>query len=300
LCNIGQLTTIDRKYFDNESLGFIIMVVIESAGVTDIGRKRKNNEDSFLLDNDLGLYVVADGMGGHLAGEVASKLVVDTVWDYVKRFEEDEDAKELEDVEETLSKEANRLLSGIKLANQGVYQTAQSNESYRGMGSTLSAVYFTDKTFIVANVGDSPIYLVHDGSIELISVIHNVMAEQAAIDPNEAELLGEKFKHMLTRAIGVEEEVEADICENQYFKGDILAISSDGLSDKVSPDEILDVVSNERPAKACQTLVDLANERGGDDNITVIVLKVKNNKDEKGGIMGMISRIIYSLKKKFN
>ena len=275
------------------------MVFIESAGVTDIGRKRKDNEDSFLLDNELGLYVVADGMGGHLAGEVASKLVVDTVWDYMKHFKEDEDAKELEDFEETLSKEANRLLAGIKLANQGVYHAAQSNESYRGMGSTLSAVYFTDKTFIVANVGDSPIYLVHDGSIELISVIHNVMAEQAAIDPNEAELLGEKFKHMLTRAIGVEEEVEADIYENQYFKGDILAISSDGLSDKVSPDEILDVVRNERPAKACQTLVDLANERGGDDNITVIVLKVKNNKHEKGGIMGMISRIIYSLKKLF-
>ncbi|MEE8553882.1 MAG: protein phosphatase 2C domain-containing protein [Desulfobacterales bacterium] len=299
MCNIGQLTTIDIKNFDNESLGFIIMVVIESAGVTDIGRRRKDNEDSFLLDNDLGLYVVADGMGGHLAGEVASKLVVDTIWDYMKRFKEDEDAEELEDFEKTLSKEANRLLSGIKLANQGVYQAAQNNESYRGMGSTLSAVYFTDETFIVANVGDSPIYLVHDGRIELISVIHNVMAEQASIDPNEAELLGEKFKHMLTRAIGVEEEVETDICENQYFKGDILAISSDGLSDKVSPDEILDVVRNERPAKACQTLVDLANERGGDDNITVIVLKVKNNKNEKGGIMGTISRIIYSLKKIF-
>jgi protein phosphatase len=276
------------------------MVVIESAGVTDIGRKRKDNEDSFLIDNDLGLYIVADGMGGHLAGEVASKLVVDTVWDYMKRVIEDEDATELGNFEETLSKEANRLISGIRLANQGVYQTAQSNESYRGMGSTLSAVYFTDNTFIVANVGDSPIYLVHDGSIELISVIHNVMAEQAAIDPIEAELLGEKFKHMLTRAIGVEEEVEADICENQYFKGDILTISSDGLSDKVSPEEILDVVRNEQPAKACQTLVNLANERGGDDNITVIVLKVKNNKHGKGGVMEMISRIIYLLKKLFN
>ncbi len=275
------------------------MVVIESAGITDIGRKRKDNEDSLFLDNDLGLYVVADGMGGHLAGEVASKLVVDTVRDYMKRFKEDEDIEELENFDETLSKEANRLLSGIKLANQVVYKAAQSNESYRGMGSTLSVVYFTDKTFIVANVGDSPIYLVHDGSIELLSVIHNVMAEQAAINPNEAELMGERFKHMLTRAIGIEEIVEADICENQYFKGDILAISSDGLSDKVSPDEILDVVRNERPAKACQTLVDLANERGGDDNITVIVLKV-TDKHEKGGIMGMISRIIYPLKKIFH
>ncbi len=283
----------------DEGLGFIIMVVIESAGITDIGRKRKDNEDSLFLDNDLGLYVVADGMGGHLAGEVASKLVVDTVRDYMKRFKEDEAAEELEDFDETLSKEANRLLSGIKLANQRVYQAAQSNESYRGMGSTLSVVYFTDKTFIVANVGDSPIYLVHDGSIELLSVIHNVMAEQAAINPNEAELMGEKFKHMLTRAIGIEKTVEADICENKYFKGDILAISSDGLSDKVSPDEILDVVRNERPAKVCQTLVDLANERGGDDNITVIVLKV-TDKHEKGGIMGMISRIIYPLKKIFH
>jgi len=284
----------------DEGLGFIIMLVIESAGITDIGRKRKNNEDSLFLDNDLGLYIVADGMGGHLAGEVASKLVVDTVRDYMKRFKEDEDAEKLEDFDETLSKEAGQLLSGIKLANQEVYQAAQSNESYRGMGSTLSVVYFTDKTFIVANAGDSPIYLVHDGSIELLSVIHNVMAEQAAIDPNEAELLGEKYKHMLTRAIGVEETVEVDICENQYFKGDILAISSDGLSDKVSPGEILDVVRNERPDKACQTLVDLANERGGDDNITVIVLKVRNDKHEKGGIMGMISRIIYPLKKIFH
>jgi len=284
----------------DEGLGFIIMLVIESAGITDIGRKRKDNEDSLFHDNDLGLYIVADGMGGHLAGEVASKLVVDTVRDYMKRFKEDEDAEKLEDFDETLSKEAGQLLSGIKLANQEVYQAAQSNESYRGMGSTLSVVYFTDKTFIVANVGDSPIYLVHDGSIELLSVIHNVMAEQAAIDPNEAELLGEKYKHMLTRAIGVEETVEADICENQYFKGDILAISSDGLSDKVSPGEILDVVRNERPDKACQTLVDLANERGGDDNITVIVLKVRNDKHEKGGIMGMISRIIYPLKKIFH
>ncbi len=141
------------------------MLVIESAGITDIGRKRKNNEDSLFLDNDLGLYIVADGMGGHLAGEVASKLVVDTVRDYMKRFKEDEDAEKLEDFDETLSKEADQLLSGIKLANQEVYQAAQSNESYRGMGSTLSVVYFTDNTFIVANAGDSPIYLVHDGSI---------------------------------------------------------------------------------------------------------------------------------------
>ena len=271
------------------------MIFIESAGITDVGRKRKGNEDSLLLDDDLGLYIVADGMGGRLAGEVASKLVVDTIREYMKRFKEDEEVEELIDSDETLSNEANRLLSGINLASREVYQISKNNESYRGMGSTVSVVYFIDETFIVANVGDSPIYLLRDGRIELLSVTHNVMAEQAAINPEMIEQLGERFKHMLTRAMGVEETVKADICEIQYFNGDILTIASDGLSDKVSADEILDVVKNERPAKACQTLVDLANERGGDDNITVNVLKARTDK-RKSGIKGLILRIINPLK----
>lgn len=271
------------------------MIVIESAGITDVGRKRKGNEDSLLLDDDLGLYIVADGMGGRLAGEVASKLVVDTIREYMKHFKEDEEVEELMDSDETLSNEANRLLSGINIASREVYQISKNNASYRGMGSTVSVVYFTDETFIVANVGDSPIYLLRDGRIELLSVTHNMMAEQAAINPEIAERLKERFKHVLTRAMGVEETVKADICEIQYFNGDILTIASDGLSDKVSADEILDVVKNERPAKACQTLVDLANERGGDDNITVIILKARTDK-RKSGIKGLILRIINPLK----
>ena len=275
------------------------MVAIESAGITDIGKKRKNNEDSLFLDDDLGLYIVADGMGGHFAGEVASRLVVETIRDYMSRFKEDEDVEELEDTDESLSKEANRLLSGITLANQGVYQVAESNESYLGMGSTVSVVYFTDDTIIAANVGDSPVYLVHDGSIELLSVTHNVLAEQTAKNPEAAKRLGPEFKHMLTRAMGIEKTVKPDICEIQYFDGDILTISSDGLSDKVTPDEVLDIVESERPEMACQTLVDLANERGGDDNITIIVLKVKTDRREKSGILKLVSHGFYSLKKLF-
>jgi protein phosphatase len=264
------------------------MVVIESSGLTDVGQKRAGNEDAFFVDDALQLYVVADGMGGHVAGEVASGLVVDTIHDYMKRFQEGEEVEELQDPDETLSKEANRLLSSISLANRGVHEVAQSNEDYRGMGSTVSAAYFTDDTLIVANVGDSPIYLVHDGGIELLSVTHNVISEQMAINPEAAKKLDARFRHMLTRAMGIEESVEPDVCEIQCFNGDILTISSDGLSDKVSPDEILEIVKNERPEKACQTLVDLANERGGDDNITVIVLKIRAE-DEQGGIWGLIS-----------
>ena len=154
------------------------------------------------------------------------------------------------------------------------------------MGSTVSAVYFTDNTLIAANVGDSPIYLVRDKSIKLLSVIHNLLAESASgglIDPEWTKYLSSMLKHILTRAIGIEKTVKPDICEIQCFKDDILVISSDGLSDKVSPEEILTVVNKERSDKACKTLVDLANKYGGDDNITIIILKVKRvNSDEAG------------------
>ncbi|MCP3952661.1 MAG: serine/threonine-protein phosphatase, partial [Desulfobacterales bacterium] len=121
------------------------MVVIESTGITDVGQKRPHNEDSLFIDKDLNLYVVADGMGGHAAGEVASKLVVETIRDYMQRFEEDGEAEELEDADESLSKEANRLLSSIQLANRGVFHISSSKEKYKGMGATLSAAYFTDE-----------------------------------------------------------------------------------------------------------------------------------------------------------
>jgi protein phosphatase len=147
------------------------------------------------------------------------------------------------------------------------------------MGSTVSAVYFSDGTFIVANVGDSPIYLIRDGKIELISVLHTVLAEQAAINPENAEKLGREFRHVLTRAMGTENSVKSYIYEIQCFKDDILVISSDGLSDKASPDEILKLVNQSGMDTVCQKLVNLANDRGGDDNVTTVVLKVKTIKN---------------------
>ena len=268
------------------------MAEIESAGVTDVGRKRKGNEDSLFLDDPLGLFVVADGMGGHQAGEVASKLVVETIRDYISRFTGNGAVEELADSDETLSKEANRLLSGILLSNRGVYNVSRSKLSYRGMGSTVSAVYLKDGMLAAANVGDSPIFLIHNDNIELLSVIHTVFSEHAALDPSGADKLGKRFQHMLTRAIGINEAVQPDICEIQVFEGDCLAICSDGLTDKVSADEILQVVKSEKPEKACNQLVEMANARGGDDNVTVIVLRIKSLKNEKSGIMGIASRII--------
>jgi protein phosphatase len=266
------------------------MYVIESAGLTDVGKKRKNNEDSLFLSDTQKLYVVADGMGGHQAGEVASSLVVETLWEYMKRFSGDEAGQELEQHDESLSLEANRLLSGIHLANKSVFQAAQSKSTYHGMGSTVSTVYFTNNTLITANVGDSPIYLVHNGKIEMLSVPHTVMAEQEALDPESARKLGREFRHMLTRAIGVNETVEPDISEIQCFRGDKLIICSDGLSEKVTKDEIHTIVKKERCENACRKLVDLANERGGEDNVTVIVLKIKNSKFGQSGFFSLLTR----------
>ena len=269
-----------------------MMVTIESAGITDIGRRREQNEDSLFIDDGMGLYVVADGMGGHRAGEVASKLVVETIRDYLKQNQSDGQVEDLTKVDPSLSIEARQLLAGIHLSNRIVYQTALSNEAYKGMGSTVSAVYFTKKTFIVANVGDSLIYLIRDGKIELLSVPHTLIAEQTELDPENAELLWGDFKHVLTRAMGVDASVKADINEVPFFKSDILVISSDGLTDKASPEEILELVYNRRSERACQGLVDLANSRGGDDNITTIVLRVKSSGNETRGAMEWIKGIL--------
>ncbi len=270
-------------------------LVVESAGLTDVGKKRKNNEDSFFLDDGLGLYVVADGMGGHQAGEVASKIVVETMRDYLRSVSADLKAEALPDTDMALSREANRLLSSIHLANRSIHQVAEKKESLHGMGSTVSAVYLADDRLVAANVGDSPIYLIHEGEIETISVFHTVIEEQKAINPEAAGQLGEKFAHMLTRAMGVEETVLPDVCEVQVFPGDVLVIGSDGLTNMVNEEEIRDVAMKNRPEVACQALVDLANERGGGDNITVIVLRVKSVDNHENGLWGLFVRAVKRL-----
>jgi protein phosphatase len=257
------------------------MILTESAGISDVGKKRKGNEDSLFLDDTLGLYVVADGMGGHRAGEIASQLVVKTISEYIQQSKNNGNAEKNNILNKTLSREANQLLTGIQLSNEVVHEASLEDEACRGMGSTVSAVYFSNGTFTVANVGDSPIYLIRDGKIKLISVIHTVLAEQTAIDPANAEKLGMEFRHVLTRAMGTERSVKTDIYEIQCFKNDILVISSDGLSDKASPNEILKLVNQNGLDTACQQLVNLANTRGGDDNVTTIVLKVKVMKNTR-------------------
>jgi len=271
------------------------MLTVESAGITDVGRNRGNNEDSLSVDDKQKLYIVADGMGGHRAGDVASKMVVEAIARHMGG-DHGVEAEELMDPDSSLSAESNRLLAGIQLANRDVYHAAQEDESLSGMGSTVSVVYFTRDSLTAANVGDSPIYLVHEGAIEPLYVLHTVIAEQEAIDPDGMSEIEEQYRHMLTRAMGTGETVVTDACEVQYFRGDILVICSDGLSNMVSPEEILDVVSVEPPGEACRSMVDLANGRGGEDNITVIVVRVESAGRARPGtvgwLMGSIRRVL--------
>jgi protein phosphatase len=160
------------------------------------------------------------------------------------------------------------------------------------MGSTVSAAYFANGSMIVANVGDSPIWLVHEGEIEMLSVEHTVLGEQLATAHGEGKDASRAFNHMLTRAIGVEPTVKADVSEVPCFAGDILVMASDGLSNKVPAQEILELTSRETPQTVCRLLVELANERGGEDNITVIVAKVKAVQRGRRGFVRAIRQVI--------
>lgn len=266
------------------------MIMVESSGVTDIGRRRATNEDAVFLDDDLGLYVVADGMGGHQAGEVASRLVVETIRDAMKEFLTVDSLETLEGYDGKFSPNANKLRASILRANRVVNQLSSQEGVYQRMGSTVSAAWFTDETLIVANVGDSPIWLVHNGSMELLSMPHTVMAEQAKLHPGQETGLAPGYRHLLTRAMGIEASVTADVSELPCFEGDILVMASDGLSNQVTTNEILDLVSRERPAEACRSLTNLANEHGGEDNITVVVVRVVSVQSRRRSVLGRLRR----------
>lgn len=257
------------------------MAAIDSAGISDIGRKRKGNEDSFFIDDDLRFYVVADGMGGHAAGEVASRIVVDTMRDFVRQFTDNPSgAAQLPKTDKNLSAESNLLLNAVHLSNRAVHQKAQTKISYKGMGSTVSAALFGKSRLAVVNVGDSPIYLVRGEAIEVISTPHTMMDEYREMAPDAAKKVGNHLRHVLTRAMGLKEKVQPDARDIPLSGGETVVICSDGLSDKVSPEEILEAVTYERPGRAVQSLVNLANERGGEDNITVVIARWGNGSAE--------------------
>lgn len=243
-------------------------------GLTDLGRKRQSNEDAFFVDDELGLYIVADGMGGHAAGEVASREAVDTLYGMVKRGISDlhELVDPLSDVD---ARAACRLMeSAVQAATYFVYSIAEIDRDKSGMGTTISAMLVLGDYAVTAQVGDSRIYKVNAGAVEQLTEDHTLIAwqlKQGLITPQEA--LRSPHKNVITRAVGNREYVQVDTRCVPITPGVRFLLCSDGLHGYLKDEDIPTIV--EMGGTSCvQRFIALANERGGKDNITAILVEI--------------------------
>lgn len=249
---------------------------IRAAGKTDRGLRRKTNQDYILVSPELGLYIIADGMGGHKAGEVASRLAVETVTDYWRKVRGGNPPTFLQRVHDDLPEEAKHLLNSISLANSIIHE-AQKKPEYHSMGTTISAVLVEGDRFWCANVGDSPVYLCDQGRLVQISEEHSVEAEQRNLGRHDTwGLTNPMLKNVLTRALGIRETVKIYITPVRPEPGDYLLICSDGLTNYV-PEPLIQDILNESSIslqRKVDRLVNEANKSGGGDNISVIILEI--------------------------
>lgn len=248
---------------------------VESYGMSNVGMKRFQNEDSYLINDEMGLYMVADGMGGHLGGEFASKLAVSTVEEVLRKFRLDPEATQIHGVNTGDAGTEDQLRHAISEAGRRIHQEALYDENLRGMGTTAVAAVCQGKNIYIANVGDSRAYLIRNHEISQITEDHSLVSEQVkagVIRPEEAK--SHKLKNIITRSVGYQEDVDSDVTMMEPQVGDRILMCSDGLSNLVEDAEILEIVENSDIQEACETLVKKANSRGGDDNITVVLLQV--------------------------
>ena len=249
---------------------------IASGGVTNVGRVRANNEDCFRILEANNLFVLSDGMGGEAHGEVASALAVETV---VKHCLEPADKNAtliFGDVPQAWSEKTRILANAVHLANKVIYESAQVHPEQHGMGATVTAVWIDERRLSLAHVGDSRAYLLRGGALQQLTSDHSLVAEQVRrgiLTLAEAER--SEMQSVLLRALGAHPEVDVDAEEHAVFDRDILLLCSDGLTRMVTEPEIAGTLQAEPdPVRAANRLVELANEQGGADNITVVVIRV--------------------------
>jgi len=250
-------------------------VQILSGGVTDVGRVRTNNEDCFRIVAPLQLFVLSDGMGGEAHGEVASALAVETVVKHCLGGPDNHAVPLLGPARAGLNSHTKRLASAVHLANQKIFEAAEADPQQHGMGATLTAMWIHGAKLSIAHVGDSRAYLLRGGVLQQLTSDHSLVAEQVRrgiLTAAEAE--ESQMQSVLIRALGAQAEVEVDADEHILFARDILILCSDGLTRMVTEPEIAGAVQAEsHPEKAAERLVALANDYGGADNITVIVIR---------------------------
>jgi serine/threonine protein phosphatase PrpC len=239
--------------------------------VTDVGKVRTINEDCWSIDQDAGLFIVADGVGGQNAGDIASTMAIEIITHHVH----DDKEPLTGEYREELSQATNRMLSGIRLANGAIYEAGQANPEQRGMATTVSSAYINGDVMALASVGDSRIYRIRGECLQPLTVDHSLVAEQlqhGLITGQEAA--GSIYKHAITRALGVEETILIDTDEEVLLDRDRILLCTDGLTNMVTEEEIARIILGleDDPQMACEALVDTANNKGGRDNITVILV----------------------------
>ncbi len=248
--------------------------------MTDVGRQRKHNEDHVLLRPELDLYVVADGMGGHNAGDVASRLTTTSLRNFYEATHDGGDVPAsliTADDPTDMDRDGLRLAAGIRKANRDVHEISQSFRQHHGMGSTVVAVAVecAAARIHVGHVGDSRCYRFRDGAIEQLTRDHSLINDAIALKPDlTAEELGRLPKNIITRALGMREDVKVDLKSDDILPGDVILLCSDGLSGMVTDEEMLVLVTRARELReAAESLVASANEAGGTDNITALLLR---------------------------
>ena len=249
---------------------------IVSGGVTDVGRVRTNNEDCYRIVAPQNLFVLSDGMGGEAHGEVASALAVETVVKHCLDAQANPASLVLDEMQPGWSAKTKRLSTAVHLANENIFKSAEENPERHGMGATLTAAWIDGTKLSIAHVGDSRAYLLRSGSLLQLTRDHSLVAEQVrrgiltAAEAEESEM-----QSVLLRALGAQPEIEVDAEEHILFPRDVLLLCCDGLTRMVTEPEIAGTLQAEtNPTRAAEKLIALANERGGLDNITVIVVRL--------------------------
>jgi len=269
---------------------------LEIANVSDVGKRRPHNEDSTLSDVNHGLAILADGMGGYKAGEVASAIAVKTIYDEVctglKQLKSAQTDKETGFKYESLL-----LKDAIIHANSGIYNTAQTDEQCQGMGTTIVVCLFFDNYLTVAHVGDSRMYRKRDDTFQQITKDHSLIQELIDRGLYTVEEAHQKTpKNLVTRALGIDAKVEVDVLEDQPKTGDIYLLCSDGLNDMVNDEEIHLTLSkySANLAHSAEELVRLANAKGGKDNISVILIRILDKvSSSSGSVIKQLFRRIF-------
>jgi protein phosphatase len=250
--------------------------VLEAFGRTDVGRRRKLNEDNFLVDPEPNLYAVCDGMGGHNAGEVASKMAIETLAAFIEKSHKEKEITWPYGLDVNLSFDGNRLKTAVKLANKKVFRAADNREDYTGMGTTAVAALVSENVLTVGSAGDSRCYLLRAGKLTQLtrddSWVSAALGE-GILNPDEIER--HPLRNVITKAVGAKESIELDVVEQKLETGDLALICSDGLHSMISDDQILAALTPV-PAtleEAAGKLIDAANEAGGKDNVSVVLLR---------------------------